>query len=624
MKYITAVVVIGLLLCGPFVNAKLIGNPEAVSYMHTIVSKSGSVWFEKTGNFPRVESLDITLSIPQDTYNQKVRIVGVEGPDSYNITEDRWGNQVMKISWNRPDINRELPYNVSFDVKTYQKSGTAPGKSFPVTELTEASPEIKRVAYSQIQGLNGTEAMLALAAWVYYAVDYRMGYEGLQKSAKWVFENRKAVCDGHANLLISMLRSVGYNAYYVIGYAYTERTPGRYFGAHGWVEAEYGGRLITLDPTWLESPADATHIKFSNAPDSNYSEYIWAMSSNVKVHWKRNEPSITLLEKEESPRISIHEDVIPETVGGGKSALIVADVAGREGYQCVLGRIEALSCSTKSGRPFLDIEERNRTMMFCGEDKVFWFARAPEVEKNMLYTCPVTVSGGGETVNRSVEVKRGRDDITLDVDTQKVLLPGENFVVRTVLSNEGFVDRDLKVYIAWNGELRKKDVTVGKRGSREIVWTLESPARPGEYRLTAFSSSGDRAEESLTVSERRRIRIVNVSVPSVVDIGRPLGVNITVLGLEDSVGEIVVKIGEKEERRSFSIQGGEEKVFLFSSGSVKEGRMRLSVDVFSGNRNYEDGMVTSITISHERNWIEDLIERIGELFKWLLSILHLG
>jgi len=85
-----------------------------------------------------------------------------------------------------------------------------------------------------------------------------------------------------------------------------------------------------------------------------------------------------------------------------------------------------------------------------------------------------------------------------------------------------------------------------------------------------------------------------------------------------------VRIGEKEERRVFSIENGEEKVFVFSSGILPEGMTRMSIDVFSSDNRYEDGIVTTITITHEKNWLERLIEKISDIFKWLLSIVHLG
>ncbi|HDD72593.1 MAG TPA: hypothetical protein ENG00_00715, partial [Candidatus Aenigmarchaeota archaeon] len=251
------------------VCAKIIETPEAVRYLHARVSKSGSVFLEPEGILARVDSMNISLSIPQNTVRQKSRLISVEGPDSYQFFEDEWGNRVINLYWKNPDIGRDIDYEIIFDVEVSEKQEPAPGKTFPITDLIRPTEEIRRLSYKLATGLDEERAILKLAEWVYNAVDYRRDYRNLEKSGEWVFRNRKAVCDGHSNLLITMLRSLGYNAYYVAGYAYTEETLGTYWGPHGWVEVELNGRLISIDPTWLESPVDSTHIKFSNSPDSN-------------------------------------------------------------------------------------------------------------------------------------------------------------------------------------------------------------------------------------------------------------------------------------------------------------------------------------------------------------------
>ena len=174
------------------------------------------------------------------------------------------------------------------------------------------------------------------------------------------------MCDGFSNLLIGLLRARGYNAYYIAGYAYTETTPGSYWGSHGWVEAELDGKTVTIDPTWLESPVDSTHIRFTASPDSNYSEYIWIMSNSVRVNWNRNEPVVSMVEERSGPIVGLDLDVIPEEAAGDSHVLLLGSVSSNVSEDCVLARLDARSCSVLGGGGFLGFMGRSRVLGFCG------------------------------------------------------------------------------------------------------------------------------------------------------------------------------------------------------------------------------------------------------------------
>ncbi len=619
MRFVFLAFIAALLLVSVPAEAKLIDNPEAVSYLHASVSKSGSIVLEPKSGLARVDSVDLQLSIPQDTERQKSELLEVSGPDSYEFERDEWGNEVLMLHWDSPQAGSVLDYSVSFDVEVSDREERVSGREFSLTDITYPTPEIKKTAYSVVKGKSDLEAMLALTEWVYRNVDYREEYQGSKNSADWVFRNRKAVCSGEANLLISLLRSLGYNARYAAGYAYTETTPvpGTYWGSHAWVEAEYNGSVVTLDPTWMESPIDATHIKFSVSPDSNYSEYIWVMSRDVGVRWERGEAEISLLEKKEEPRVSIEARTVPDSMRPESYGLILANLTSD--YQCVLGKIEARGCTDSSGRDFLTIYDANRSMLFCGSQEVFWLMESPGIEKGMLYTCPLSVYGGGASEKIPVRIEEGRGSVSLTLSSPRVLSPGEVFSPEIVVENRGFSGFMGDVYLVFDNEIKRENASVPGMSSLGMIWSLKAPENPGIYSILAFSSSGDVAQGEVRVVKERAIRIENVSFGRFM-VRKHAVINVTVRALKDFDGKIVVSVDGNSSERNLSLAEGKSETIEFSYTPMSEGTLRLSVDAISSS-GYEDGVLLSIEAEGEKDITSRLVSMLRGFLDWMLSLL---
>jgi hypothetical protein len=618
MLYKTIVFVLILALVVPVGGAKLLDSPEAVKHLHVELSKTGDVLLESKGPLARAETLDIQLTVPQNYGRQRATLKEMVGADSYTFEKDEFGNSVVNLHWDNPTIGSRLEYEIVFDVEVFDRTEEARGKVFPVTDLVSASEEMKRVSYGLTAGLGEMEGSFRLAEYVQDLVDYQEGYKGYQKSAKWVFENQKAVCDGHSNLLIGLMRARGYNAYYVAGYAYTETTPGSYWGAHGWVEAEIGGKTITIDPTWLQSPVDSTHIRFTTSPDSNYSEYIWILSNSVQVHWNRNEPEVSLIEEESSPRVDLDFRTIPEDSVGGGYVLLLGNVTEDISGECLLSRLEARSCSAFGGGEFMNIKDRFHVLEFCGEQEVYWIAETPIVGKNNLYTCPVTITGAGVLTDRDVDVRSGEEPSDIGLVVPVVLTPGQSFQVKSYIENSGFGGKSLDVYLLFNGEILKKGVSLGSRERVGIEWSLKAPLSPITYNLGVFSSDGGFAEQEITVNERRSVRISNLSLEDNED--RTFGIKVRINAMSDSEGSVKLEIGSYESEREFSLKAGEEVVFDFTYTPLLPGTIPVSVDVFSGEGVYEDGVLSVIQYEEERGLLEEIVHQIQGFFDWFLSL----
>jgi len=74
-------------------------------------------------------------------------------------------------------------------------------------------------------------------------------------SAKDVFKFKKATCMGYTNLFISMCKSINISARSVGGIAFN----GKNFERHAYAEV-FIGEWIPVDPTFMQFPADASHI----------------------------------------------------------------------------------------------------------------------------------------------------------------------------------------------------------------------------------------------------------------------------------------------------------------------------------------------------------------------------
>ncbi len=92
-------------------------------------------------------------------------------------------------------------------------------------------------------------------------------YENIEKnltasipSAIEVLSRMEGDCNEHSILFVALARSLGIPARMNVGLMYMEE----YFYYHAWVQAFADSRWQTYDPTLLQSPVDATHIKLTS------------------------------------------------------------------------------------------------------------------------------------------------------------------------------------------------------------------------------------------------------------------------------------------------------------------------------------------------------------------------
>lgn len=592
----------------PFVSAQnQIKSSENVEYLHADLIKTGSVFLQSTG-FSVPSDLHLNILIPQTTNSQETDIISVEGPDEYNITKDKFGNQIMTLVWKRPPVNRDIPYRVVFDVKVYNKTETRAG-NFSVTGLTRPSMEITKKAFEITEGLEGIYKIFKVTEWVNRWVEYDKGCMNFTKSAVWTYHTRKGTCDEFSNLLISMLRALGYNAWYVAGYAFSKD-----WGPHGWVEVEYNGRVVSLDPTWLESPVDATHIKFVNLPDSNQTETAGVLG-NVKILWNKTEPEIKIVKETEKPKIKAYSIGIPTKIKSGSYGLLKIHAFSDK---CVLSEARTESCKNSEGADFIELSEKNKTMGFCYQDDYYFFLKAPEIKKGFLYTCPVTVyvSGKKDIINFTV-VSDHEKETKLYFNTQSVLTPGQRFIITTSLLNSGKRKENVSVYVFFNGIVQSKTIDL-KTGETQIKWSLNAPEKTGKETLYIYSSLGDLASKDMTIIENKKLGISNITV---IRGGDEIHVFVNVVKLSNVTGSVVFRVNGEEQREKISF-GNQTQTFEFVFEPESSGTQQISIFLVSKEK-YQDGWEGSIMFEKSKSATESVWEYIKKIINYFLSIFNI-
>lgn len=609
-KLIIIVLAIFVLMISSRVHAEdVIRNPEIVNYLEVEMNKSGAIYLSPSGPGASAKTLNAILTIPQETGRQSVEVLSVSGPSSYEFSNDEWGNRVILLKWENPEIGKNLDYEIKFRVKVNDSRVFGSREKSPVTDLIRSSPEITEKAYDNFAG-DQILTFFREAGWVNKWVSYVTSYTNVTKSAAWTFENREGTCDEISNLLISALKSLGYNAWYTAGYAYSEE-----WGPHAWVEIYYQGKVISIDPTWLESPADSTHIEFVELPDSNLTEYAEVEGRNAKIIWDKKDVQVNIVDFKTSPRFDADVELVPEKASSNSYALLFANATTATSDECILTKIRALSCINREGQNLLIIPERDKPLAFCGSGSVVWWMKAQEINKNLRYSCPVTVSGPINIKMANLTIQGIREPINMNLKTKNILLQNEDFEVTSdLLSNALF--SDLKFYLIFYDGVLENQTALRPNEQKPIVWNLKSPENPGVYELVLFSSNGDMVSKNITVIKTRELRVSAIQIPTKMNLADQAVINITVENLaEERTGTVKLTIGGNSYEKNITLGEKKSEAVSFIYTPESAGTKDVSITVFT--KTYQDGWYGSLEILKEKTWIDNLIEWFSGIFSFL-------
>lgn len=122
-------------------------------------------------------------------------------------------------------------------------------------------PAIQKAAKEAVgDATDYRRAISRLASFVYEHI--RDEYVPAYSNALEALTSGRGDCTEHSILFVALARAVGIPARVAVGIAYWP--PGKGFGWHAWSEVQVGDRWYTVDPTWNQPIADATHVKLAD------------------------------------------------------------------------------------------------------------------------------------------------------------------------------------------------------------------------------------------------------------------------------------------------------------------------------------------------------------------------
>lgn len=456
--------------------AVTVKNPQNVEYMKAEITQSGSV------DVSGVDEINVSLYIPQSDSAQTVDIQEISNPN-YFLEKDKYGNNKINMLWKNPESR------INFSVKTIVTiNRRSSGNFYNLADFSKPSeliqpldPEIKALAESLTLGKKTDfEKIASLTKWVNENIEYDLAYSDVNLSATTVLHIRKGVCDEFSTLLLSMVRSLGYKASYVVGYAYGKGytfSEGD-FAPHGWTESYTSSGTIISDPTWGEIPVDATHIRFASLADSIYPEVNVSGAGKkpvIKINPTKTE--IKILEVRENPVIKSETSLLEQTLWKGYA--VAKTELSAQG--CVLTKLSLQSC-TIGGSQLLQPEQNDSIIYFCGSRNIFSIFSIPNaLDANKIYTCPISFyayNSKPDMVNITLEDgKEGRAKLSLD---RNVAEAGEKITAESsdsyLFTSDGqssfekaeFAANDMVVYAYNKGALDSREIKIVKEKAFDI------------------------------------------------------------------------------------------------------------------------------------------------------------
>ena len=235
-----------------------------------------------------------------------------------------------------------------------------------------------------------------IAEWVVDNVKYNLSTvtTSASKPASWVLENRNGVCDELTSLFISMVRSLGIPARFVVGTSYTNSPLfEEKWGSHGWAEVYFPGfGWVPYDVTYHQfGYIDATHITNGYFLDSKPIEtnFVWrGRDVDIKSNELKTKIDIQNYGPKMADQVSIKINPLKDSVDFSSYNLIEAEVTNNMDYY--VSTTMYIANTTK-----LALLDKNiKKVLIAPKQKksYFWTLKvASDLNVDYLYTFPIVV-----------------------------------------------------------------------------------------------------------------------------------------------------------------------------------------------------------------------------------------
>ena len=150
----------------------------------------------------------------------------------------------------------------------------------PTQKAQSDAPEIRALAQEITRNMQtDAEKTLAIYDWItsniaYDTVNFSNGnYRNINYDALYSLQTRTVVCEGYANLLAALLRSIGIHTRVIYGNANASDQGVSSLDSsvnHAWNEVYIDGRWVVMDPTWDSGYLDSESKQFVRNPQRKY------------------------------------------------------------------------------------------------------------------------------------------------------------------------------------------------------------------------------------------------------------------------------------------------------------------------------------------------------------------
>ena len=182
----------------------------------------------------------------------------------------------LKLDSNNADdevFRNTLPIALSTQIGDYKKYSSSEQPRLPTNQTATfltRHPKILRILEEFQHQESGIDNVSALIAFIHELVDYEdIPYS---QSVLETLDSGRGDCTEFADLFTTLARSIGIPTQTVFGIVYeTGGIPKMAF--HAWNEIEINEKIIEIDPTWQQIPADGSHIRLSQKAINSFQNY---------------------------------------------------------------------------------------------------------------------------------------------------------------------------------------------------------------------------------------------------------------------------------------------------------------------------------------------------------------
>ena len=182
----------------------------------------------------------------------------------------------LKLDSNNADqkgFRNTLPIALSTEIGDHKKHSSSELPRLPTNQTATfptRHPKILRILGEFQHQESGIDNVSALVAFIHELVDYEdiPDNQGVLET----LDSGRGDCTEFADLFTTLARSIGIPTQTVFGIVYeTGGIPKMAF--HAWNEIEINEKIIEIDPTWQQIPADGSHIRLSQKTINSFQNY---------------------------------------------------------------------------------------------------------------------------------------------------------------------------------------------------------------------------------------------------------------------------------------------------------------------------------------------------------------